>query len=495
MPRNKLLVSLWQNKEAMESIVGRKKEQKELEQVYNSNKAEFVVVYGRRRVGKTYLVREFFQDRLDFYHTALSPIELEDENLVEKQLQAFYHSLKRYGAVDVEKKPVDWFDAFEMLITLLESKGKDKRLVVFIDELPWMDTPRSGFITAFEHFWNGWAAGQKHIMLIVCGSATSWISDKLLQNKGGLYGRTTYEMHLSPFTLGECEEYMKSEGIIMDRYEQLQCYMAMGGIPYYLSYINKGESLTQNIDRLFFDKKGKLRGEFDRLYASLFTTPEKYIKIIKLLSQKREGYTREEIAKETGLPYGGGLTKMLRALESSDFIMPYVYYNHSVREVYYKLTDLYTLFYLYFIDKKNAGPNYWKNNLMSPALNAWRGFAFEEVCFVHREKIKQALGIAAVQAEISPWRSKSTEGDRAQIDMLIDRADRVVNVCEMKYSTDDYTIDKKYDAELRRKLDVFANETKCRKALHTTLVTTYGLAKNEYSGRIQNVVTMDSLFD
>ena len=186
---------------------------------------------------------------------------------------------------------------------------------------------------------------------------------------------------------------------------------------------------------------------------------------------------------------------MLRALESSDFIMPYVYYNHSVREVYYKLTDLYTLFYLYFIDKKNAGPNYWKNNLMSPALNAWRGLAFEEVCFVHREKIKQALGIAAVQAEISPWRSKSTEGDRAQIDMLIDRADRVVNVCEMKYSTDDYTIDKKYDAELRRKLDVFANETKCRKALHTTLVTTYGLAKNEYSGRIQNVVTMDSLFD
>ena len=474
LPRNKLFVSLWQNKATMESIIGRKKEQKELERIYNSNKAEFVVVYGRRRVGKTYLVREYFEDRLDFYHTALSPIELGDESLAEKQLQAFYHSLKRYGAVDIEKKPADWFEAFEMLITLLESKGKDKRLVVFIDELPWMDTSRSGFITAFEHFWNGWAAGKKHIMLIVCGSATSWISDKLLQNKGGLYGRTTHEMHLSPFTLGECEEYMKSEGIIMDRYEQLQCYMAMGGIPYYLSYINKGESLTQNIDRLFFDKKGKLRGEFERLYASLFTNPEKYIKIIKLLSQKREGYTREEIARETGLPYGGGLTKMLRALESSDFIMHYVYYKHTVREVYYKLTDLYTLFYLYFIDKKNAGPNFWKNNLMSPALNAWRGLAFEEVCFVHREKIKQALGIAAVQAEISPWRSKSSEGERAQID---------------------YTIDKKYDAEIRRKLDVFVNETHCRKALHTTLVTTYGLVQNEYSGRIQNVITMDSLFD
>lgn len=478
----------------MKSIIGRKIEQNKLEQIYSSNKAEFVVIYGRRRVGKTYLVRELFQDRFNFYHTALSPIELDGKNLTIKQLQAFYYSLKRYGA-NIEHEPSDWFEAFEMLITLLENKDKNRRLVIFIDELPWMDTPRSGFITAFEHFWNSWAAGQKNIMLIVCGSAASWISDKLIQNKGGLYGRTTYEIHLSPFTLGECEEFMKSEGIVMNRYDQLQCYMTMGGIPYYLSYINKGESLTQNIDRLFFSKGGKLREEFYRLYASLFSTPEKYIKIIRLLSQKREGYTREEIAKETGIPYGGGLTKMLQALESSDFIMPYVYYNHSSREVYYKLIDLYTLFYLHFIEKKNAGSDFWKNNLMSPTLNAWRGIAFEEVCFVHSKKIKQALGIAAVQTEISPWRSKQSEGDRAQIDMLIDRADMVVNVCEMKYSTDNYAIDKKYDAELRRKLSVFANETRCRKALHTTIVTTYGLVKNEYSGYIQNVVTMDSLFD
>ena len=281
----------------MKSIIGRKIEQNKLEQIYSSNKAEFVVIYGRRRVGKTYLVRELFQDRFNFYHTALSPIELDGKNLTIKQLQAFYYSLKRYGA-NIEHEPSDWFEAFEMLITLLENKDKNRRLVIFIDELPWMDTPRSGFITAFEHFWNSWAAGQKNIMLIVCGSAASWISDKLIQNKGGLYGRTTYEIHLSPFTLGECEEFMKSEGIVMNRYDQLQCYMTMGGIPYYLSYINKGESLTQNIDRLFFFFFGKLREEFYRLYASLFSTPEKYIKIIRLLSQKREGYTREEIAKK-----------------------------------------------------------------------------------------------------------------------------------------------------------------------------------------------------
>ena len=478
----------------MNAIIGRKQEQKELEKVYNSNKAEFVVVYGRRRVGKTYLVREFFNGEFDFYHTALSPVELQGDNLMEKQLQSFYFSLKRYGA-EVEEKPRDWFEAFEMLIALLSSKGKDKRLVVFIDELPWMDTPRSGFVTALEHFWNGWAAGQKNVMLIVCGSATSWISDVLIQSKGGLYGRTTHEIHISPFTLGECEEYMKSEGIVMDRYDQLQCYMIMGGVPYYLSYLNKGESLTQNIDRLFFQKDAKLRDEFDRLYASLFTNPEKYIKIIKLLAEKRVGYTRDEISKETGISLGGGLTTMLKALEASDFIMHYTYYKHSAREVYYKLTDLYTLFYLYFIDKKKTGPNFWRNNVLSPALNAWRGFSFEEVCFVHSEKIKQALGIGAVQAEISPWRSKEFDKKKAQIDMLIDRADRVVNVCEMKFSTNDYTIDKNYDAELRRKLDVFIGETKCRKAIHTTIVTTYGLTHNEYSGRIQNVLTMDDLFE
>lgn len=478
----------------MNAIVGRIKEQEELKHLYQSSKAEFVVVYGRRRVGKTFLIREFFGDKLDFYHTGLSPIELEGNKLQEKQLQSFSFSLKRYGA-DIDHQPKDWLEAFEMLISLLEKKGKNKRQVIFMDEMPWMDTPRSGFITAFEHFWNGWAAGQNHLMLIVCGSATSWISDKLIQNKGGLYGRMTYEIHLSPFTLGECEEYFKREHIVMDRYDQLQSYMIMGGIPYYLSYLKKEYSLAQNIDRLFFQKDGKLRQEFNRLYASLFSDPENYIKVIKLLGQKREGYTRKEIAEMTHIPYGGGLTQILKSLEVSDFITPYVYYGRSQRDTYYKLTDFYTLFYLHFIDRKShTNPNFWQDNLISPSLNAWRGFSFEEVCFVHRQKIKQALGIAAVHTEISPWKSYQSENEKAQIDMLIDRADHVVNVCEMKFSADDFRIDKSYDAELRRKVGVFVNETHCRKSLHMTLVTTYGLVRNEYSNKVQNVVTMDDLF-
>lgn len=478
----------------MATIIGRKREQEELYRLSHSNKAEFVAVYGRRRVGKTYLIREYFDNQFDFYHTALSPIELEGERLQEKQLQSFYFSLKRYDA-DSTHQPTDWIEAFEMLIALLEKKGTARRLRVFIDELPWMDTPRSGFITALEHFWNGWAAGQSHLMLVVCGSATSWMSDKIIQTKGGLYGRTTYEMHLAPFTLGECEDYFKNEGIVMDRYDQLQCYMIMGGIPYYLSYLNKGYSLAQNIDYLFFHKEGKLRHEFDRLYASLFTSPDNYVKVVRLLANRREGYTRSEIAKATGISYGGGLTNILKSLEVSDFIMSYHYYHHSSREVYYKLTDLYTLFYLYFIDKKGSNnPNFWSDNLLSPSLNAWRGITFEEVCFVHRNKIKEALGIGSVQTEISPWRSQADTKERAQIDMLIDRADRIINVCEMKFTATDFLIDRRYDVELRRKLEVFATETNQRKALHTTLVTTYGLTSNEYSNRIQRVVTMDALF-
>lgn len=478
----------------MKTIIGRKKEQEELRRLYQSGRAEFVVVYGRRRVGKTFLVREFFNGELDFYHTGLSPLELEGSKLQEKQLQSFYFSLKRYGS-DTDHRPADWLEAFEMLIALLEKKDKNKRLIVFIDEMPWMDTPRSGFMTALEHFWNGWAAGQSHLMLIVCGSASSWISDKLILNKGGLYGRITYEIHLSPFTLGECESYFKHEHIIMDRYDLLQCYMIMGGIPYYLSYMQKGYSLAQNIDMLFFQKDGKLRLEFQRLYASLFVDPEAYIKVIKFLGQKREGYTRTEIAQHTGIPYGGGLTKILKSLEVSDFITPYIYYGHSSRDIHYKLTDFYTLFYLRFINKKNiTNPRFWQDNQLSPTLNAWRGFSFEEVCFVHQDKIKQALGISSVHTEISPWRTNVDALEQAQIDILIDRADRIINVCEMKFTTNEFTIDRKYDAELRRKLDIFSAQTQCRKSLHLTFVTTYGLSQNEYSGRVQWIVTMDDLF-
>ena len=479
----------------MAQIIGREKEKQVLQRLYDSSKAEFVVVYGRRRVGKTFLVREFLKDKIVFHHTALAPGDIDDDPLVKLQIQNFCSSFLHYG-IEFTDKPNDWIEAFDILINWLSKMPKDKRVVVFIDELPWLDTPRSGFVSAFEHFWNGWGAGQENLMLVVCGSATSWISDKLLGNKGGLYGRTTYELHLQPFTLKESEAYFQSEGVVMDRYDQLQCYMIMGGIPYYLSYIEKGKSFAQNIDDLIFSKKGKLTLEFERLYNSIFTAPDNYVKVVKLLAQKRDGYTRAEIAEKTKIPYGGGLTKILQVLEVSDFIVSYNRYKAPKREIYYKLVDFYSIFYLKFVEgNRTTNSTFWQNNQMSPRINTWRGYAFEDVCWVHINQLKTALGIAGVQAEVFSWFEKGeNEYPGAQIDMLIDRADRVINLCEMKFSLSDFIIDKSYDAILRRKMAVFMDKVKPKKALHQVLVTTYGVYQNEYSGRIQNVITMDDLF-
>lgn len=478
----------------MAKILGRKREISELNRIYESGKAEFVVIYGRRRVGKTFLIRELYKDKLAFYHTALSPIELNNDDLQKKQLISFASSLSKYGQ-SVDNLPKNWMDAFEMLIELLESKGTEQRQVVFIDELPWMDTSRSGFITAFEHFWNSWGAGRDNLMLIVCGSATSWITDNLINNHGGLYNRTTREIKLNPFSLNECEQYYTTNGLNLDKLSQMEAYMITGGIPYYMSYLEKDKSLAQNIDNLMFRKGAKLSLEFDRLFSSLFTNADEYKKVIILLSEKKEGFTRMEISEKTKLPFGGGLTTILKALEASDFITHYTFYNHSKRNVKYKLIDSFCLFHCYFKIKKSiSNESFWQDNYISPALNSWRGFSFEQLCFSHTTQIRKALGIDGVQTEIAPWHSNTPDADNAQIDMLLIRSDRVINICEMKYSMDEYSIDKEYDAKLRQKLSVFERETKSKCSLQLTLITTYGLANNMYSNRVQRIVTMDDLF-
>lgn len=476
-----------------QEIIGREREIKELQALYQARKPVFAVVYGRRRVGKTFLVRELFGEKLTFYHTALSPYELNGQKLKEKQLSNFYSSLIRYGSKQAAI-PTDWLEAFDALIALLEEKGKEERQVVFIDELPWMDTPRSGFITALEHFWNGWGAGRENLMLIVCGSATSWISDKLLNNRGGLFDRTTDEIKLRPFTLGECESYYQANDIVMSKFDQVQCYMATGGIPYYISMLQKGKSLAQNIDHLFFSPTAKLGLEFDRLYSSLFTNAEDCKKIVRLLAKKRQGFTRKEIMEATKLSDGGGLSATLKTLEVSDFITSYIKYAYPKREIYYQLTDFYSKFYLSFIDgKKTTNPRFWQDNLLTPELTAWRGFTFESLCFYHLPQIKQALGISGVQTEVSSWKSRK-EKDGAQIDMVIDRADRIINICEMKFCEDDFSISASYDKTLRNKLSTFQEETRCKSSLHLTIVTTYGLKFNEYAGRVQSIITMEDLF-
>ena len=474
-------------------IIGRDKECRELKDILDSGKSEFVVVYGLRRIGTTFLVREFFNNKFAFYHTGLSPFELKDENILEEQLKSFGMTLARFGA-EITSNPKSWLEAFEILIRLLESKKSKSRQIVFIDEMPWMDTPRSGFITAFEHFWNGWAAGRNNLILIVCGSATSWINDTLINNHGGLFDRVTRTIHLSPFELKSTGELLKANGIQTNEYDLLQSQMVFGGVPFYTSNLRKDFSMAQNIDRMFFDSDAKLKNEFSRLFASSFKNAEMCEKIVRILFKRKYGYTREELAKTLGTVPGGSLSKLLDGLESSGFILAYKNLRDK-RKIYYKLIDSFCLFWLSFIDgKKTNDRHYWQNSQNSPALDSWRGLAFENLCFSHSDRIRQALGIGGVNTEVSTWLYDGDDEHKgAQIDMVLTRADNIINLCEMKFSKNEFSVNKEYDKRIRERTETFREVEKTRKVIHNTLITTYGLKRNAYSDQFQSVVTASQL--
>ncbi len=479
----------------MSAIIGRKKEIEKLMNIYRRKQSQLVAVYGRRRVGKTYLVRELFKDKFVFYHTGVSPLELQGTNKQEAQLLAFHSSLIRYGS-EVASRPKNWIEAFERLIALLEKEDPEKRLVVFIDEMPWMDTPRSGFMTAFEHFWNGWGAGMENLMLIVCGSATSWIQDNLINSYGGLYDRVNAEIQLSPFTLHETEQMLRMQNVVLSRYDILQLYMTTGGIPMYLSYVQPGMSLAQIIDSLFFNRKANLKDEFERLFNSLFRSPEPHKAIIRLLAKRQSGYSREEISQKTGIPSGKNLSEVLCALEASDFIEHYKPFESNSRSRQYRLIDPFCLFYLNQVEGKDRGDNFWLDNENRPLMNTWRGRAFENACLYHVEQIKAAMGVVGVSSENSAWTLQGMQGQKGmQIDLIINRSDRVVNLCEMKFVNTEFEVRNDYEMTLRERLNWMMAHVSRRHNIQMTLVTTYGLKYGLHSGIFQRVVTLDSLFE
>lgn len=472
-------------------LVGRKDEIRTLERLYRSGNAEFVAVYGRRRVGKTFLIGETFKDRLTFMHTGLAPMESESDSLLNAQLDNFYTSLVRKSN-DSMKRPQSWFEAFLRLEEYLEKSDDGTRQLVFFDELPWLDTPKSGFKKAFEAFWNSWGCHRDNLMVIVCGSANSWVQDNLINNHGGLYNRLTYIMKLSPFTLGECEEFLKSRNVKLSRYDITQCYMIFGGIPFYLRALDPELSLAQNIDKLFFRHNAPFHDEFERLFNSMFTNPEKEKSIVSFLYTQRSGYTRDEISKGTGIANGGGLTKYLNALIECDFIIKYVPFGANRKEEHYKLRDPFCMFYLHF---RGRNSEYWEQNTNSQELSSWRGFAFENVCFNHIPQIKKALGISGVSTTESGWVKKEDGTAGMQIDLLLNRADNVINMCELKFYSDDFTLDKTYYRKLLSRTEELSQLVSRKMVIRTTLITTFGLADNEYSSVFTNVITLDDLFD
>ena len=471
-------------------IIGRQNEVNLLNKILQDSESHFLAIYGRRRIGKTYLIRETFNYRFTFQHSGLS------EGSMKEQLFAFDSSLKDAGA-DIKKKSRNWLEAFDNLKEVIRMSN-EKRKVIFIDELSWMDTPRSDLMSALENFWNGFASARKDIILIVCASATSWMLSKVVHNKGGLYNRLTEQIHLKQFCLKECEEYIEAQKIALNRNQILQYYMIFGGVPYYWGFLKKGLSLAQNIDNTLFAENAPLKEEFKYMYASVFKNPEIYVKIIKALGTKKTGLTREELIKLTGLANSGDFTSRLEELESCVFIRKYYAFGMKKKNAIYQLIDCFTLFYFNFLQNEPTDEHFWMNQINTPALNTWMGLAFERVCMEHVAQIKNKLGIAGVLTEVNSWYCKS-DPDKgvfgSQIDMLITRKDQVINLCEMKYSGAEYTITEKFDRALRNKISDLRMVTGTKYAIHPTLVTTYGMVENSYSQEIQAVVTLDDLFE
>lgn len=475
----------------MEHVIGRDEEKIILQKALLSDEAELVAIYGRRRVGKTFLIRNVYEKQIIFEFSGVHNATLSD------QLANFAQALTRSMKSLPVETPVDWGRAFSMLESYVAPLIKKQKRVLFFDEFPWIQTPRSGFMQSFENFWNMWASRQKNLVVVICGSAASWMIQKVINNRGGLHNRVTKRIRLLPFTLSETEAYLNSRKVKLDQYQLLQLYMAMGGVPLYLKEVNIGESTAQVLDRTCFKMSGLLHNEFKTLFHSLFKDAVLHMNVIRALAAKPKGLTRNEIIEVCSLTSGGGATQLLEELSESGLITPYVPFEKTSRDSIYKLTDEYSLFYIKFIENsKSRGSGTWLRLSESTSWKSWSGLAFESICLKHNQQIKNAIGIADVYTEVSPWRySAKKKEDGTQIDLLFDRKDNCINLCEIKFSLSEFVIDKKYAASLEQKEKIFRQRTKTRKTLFLTLITTYGARKNDnYVNLIQKEITMEALF-
>ncbi len=474
-------------------LIGREEEIKKLDRMLEPGQPDFLAIYGRRRVGKTFLIRQHLKDNIVFDFTGTK------DGTIQQQLTNFYNEyVRRTRGKKIKEPPSSWPEAFSYLISYLEKLQKKKQKhVIFIDEMPWADTPKSGFIPALEFFWNQHISAMDNIALIACGSASSWIKKKLINARGGLYNRVTLRIKLMPFNLHETALFVNTLGAKLTHYQIAELYMAMGGIPFYLKEITKGKSATQLIDEICFSSKGLLQAEYIQIYHSLFKNADNHINIIETLASKPQGLTRQDLATKTKISEAS-LSRALEELQDCDFISYYEPLINKKKEAIYKLTDLYSLFFLKFIKRnKSGGKGTWERLSATSTFTAWSGYAFENICMMHIHLIKKALGIGGISSATNSWLFKGNdELPGAQIDMIIDRADQTINLCEAKFTKGNFAISKSYAAQLRMKKSVFRQATQTKKATFTTLLTTFPAIKNQYYlEEVDNEVTMDKLFE
>jgi uncharacterized protein len=476
-----------------QSIIGRENEKEKLDKILQSNQAEFLALYGRRRVGKTFLIRQHLKDYIVF------DISGTKNGTKKQQLNNFFAEyLTRTNREQELQAPDSWQEAFRYLANYLYSLPQTgAKQVVFLDEMPWLDTPKSDFVSALEFFWNQHASRMENTLLIACGSASSWIRKNLINARGGLYNRITQRMKLMPFSLHETELFLQSMGVNLTQYQMLELYMVMGGIPFYLKEIEKGKSSTQLIDEVCFSPQGLLYEEYNQLYHSLFRNAEYHVAVVEALAARPQGMTRTEIAADTQISEAP-LSKTLEELAECDFITHFQPFLNKKKESVYKLTDLYSLFYLKYIQpNKGAGSRIWEQLSKQSTYAAWSGYAFENICMMHLDQIKSALGISGVYTQHSSWKFRGNDAlPGAQVDMIIDRADQIIHLCEAKFTRENFAITGEYSARLRLKKTVFKQATQTKKAVFTTLITTYPALQNKYFlEEIDSEITMDKLFE
>ncbi len=469
-------------------LIGREFESKKMREFLETNESELLAVIGRRRVGKTFLIKKVYENELVFHITGIKDVnkKLQIQNFVEARNDFFPES-------SPFATPDNWLTAFTQLKQIL-GKPKKKKRVLFFDELPWLASGSSEFLKAFDHFWNSWAVDQ-NIIVVICGSSASWMITHIINHKGGLHNRATQKIHLQPFTLQETEFFLSSKSISMPRQEVIQLYMTVGGIPYYLKEVQRGETVVQTVNRVFFGKTSPLYHEFDNLYKALFSNFEKHIAVIRALATKWVGLTRAEIIEKSKLNTGGAVSTILEELEASDFIQSYMPYGKKQRESLYRLTDEYSLFYLHFIEPNKNIKDFWIKKFNTQSVKSWGGYAFETLCMKHINGIKKALGISGIlTTESSFYKRKDTETEGCQIDMLIDRADNAINICEMKHYDGLYSLSNEDIQNLKRKRNIFQQVTQTKKQLFTTLITSQGLEPNNNSYLIDKQLDSNTLF-
>ncbi len=472
-------------------LIGREKEKGILEKALRSNEAELVAVIGRRRVGKTFLIKTVYAEHIHFETIGVQHAPRKE------QLENFRVQMRKaFGELAPTKPLASWQEAFFALTDCLEKSENKARKVLFFDELPWLAARKSGFLNAFSFFWNIWASHQ-NLVVVICGSAASWMIQKVVNDKGGLHNRITRRIELQPFNLQETEAFLKNRHVRLDRYQILQLYMAMGGVPQYLNEVESGKTAVQNINDICFQRGGVLTQEFGKLYPALFDDAENHIRIIRALAQKWSGMSRAELLAATSLADGGGFSLCLEELEASGFISVYPPFGKKKKEARYRLTDEYSLFYLQFIEnQQHQGKNQWQHLSQTQQYKSWSGYAFESICLKHIEQINHALGISGIYAEASGFYQSGKDGHPGlQIDLLIDRNDNAINLFEIKFYKEPLFMDKALADEMRTKSALFKHYTQTRKHVFLNVLSTFGIVENEHSlGLIDKQLTMDVLF-